>query len=90
MCLFMNILIEKDESLEYFTDTNQWSKNAADGKDFESAKAAFAVAKKEPIGKFNIVAYIRETKQFINMDHGRGRGIPEISPALADTPAAHA
>lgn len=86
----MNILIEKDESLEYLTDSNQWSKNAAEGKDFGETKAAFAVAKKEPIGKFNIVAYIRETKQFINMDHGRGRGVPEISPALASAPVAHA
>ena len=36
-----------------------------------------AVAKQEPMGKFNIVAYFAVTKQLINMDHGRGKGIAE-------------
>jgi hypothetical protein len=79
VCLFMNILIEDAESLEYLTSNNQWTKNVAEGKDFGATKAAFVVAKKEVMGRFNIVAYVRQTKQFINMDHGRGKGVPEVS-----------
>ena len=78
---FMNILIEDAEKLEYLTGNNQWTKNAAEGKSFEATETAFQAAKKEPIGRFNIVFYIAQTKQFINLDHGRGRGIVETSPA---------
>jgi hypothetical protein len=38
------------------------------------------VAKKEAICKFNIVGYITETRQFINLNHGRGRGLAETIP----------
>jgi hypothetical protein len=74
---FMNILIEDAEKLEYLTSGNLWTKNAAEGKDFGATGTAFAVAKQELIGKFNIVAYIAGSKQFINLDHGRGKGIAE-------------
>jgi len=37
-------------------------------------QVAFKAAKQERIGKFNIVGYIRSTKQFINLDHGQGKG----------------
>lgn len=74
----MNILIENAESLEYLTADNNWSKKPADGKNFGGVKAAMAIAKKELIGKFNIVWFMAETKQFINMEHGRGQ-----SPAAA-------
>ncbi len=74
MCPLMNILIENADSLEYLTSTDQWSKNAAEGKHFQATADAYAVAKKQPIGKFNIVCYIPATGQFINMDHGRGQG----------------
>ncbi len=77
----MNILIEDAEKLEYLTGENQWTKNAAEGKSFEATETAFAVAKKEPIGRFNIVFYIPQTKQFVNLDHGRGKGLVEASPA---------
>ena len=77
--LFMNILIEDAEKLEYLTSDSQWTKNAAEGKDFEATGTAFVFAKNEPMGKFNIVAYIAGSKQFINMDHGRGKGIAETS-----------
>jgi hypothetical protein len=73
----MNILIEDAEKLEYLTSSNQWTKNVADGKNFGATGTAFEVAKQTLIGKFNIVAYIAESKQFINMDHGRGKGIAE-------------
>jgi hypothetical protein len=73
----MNILIEDAEKLEYLTSSNHWTKNVSEGKDFGATEAAMAVAKQEPMGKFNIVAYFAVTKQLINMDHGRGKGIAE-------------
>lgn len=77
----MNILIEDAESLEYLTTTGKWTKNAADGKNFGATEAAYDAAKKEPIGKFNIVFYISQTRQFVNMDHGKGKGVAEPIPA---------
>jgi hypothetical protein len=68
----MNILIEDSEKLEYLTSNSQWTKNVTEGKHFGKTKAALEVAKKELIGKFNIVGYITETKQFINLNHGKG------------------
>lgn len=77
----MNIMIENADSLEYFTGENQWTKTSGDGKCFKKSSAAFEAAKKEPIGRFNIVGYIPETRQFINLNHGRGRGLPEAAIA---------
>ncbi len=77
----MNILIEDAESREYLTTTGQWTKNAALGKAFGTTEAAVQVAKKEPIRKFNIVCHIAQSSQFINLNHGRGKGPPETSPA---------
>ena len=77
----MNIMIENADSLEYLTVDNHWSKIAAEGKHFPRTGAAFDVAKKEAIGKFNIVGYVSETRQFINLNHGRGRGLPEVVAA---------
>jgi hypothetical protein len=76
---FMNILIEDAEKLEYLTSNGQWTKNAAEGRNFGATGAAFVVAKAELVRKFNIVCYISQTKQFINLDHGRGKGLPETS-----------
>ena len=70
----MNILIEDAETLEYLTSNGQWSKNVAKGKSFTATESAFEVARKEPIHNFNIVCYISQTKQFINLDHGKGQG----------------
>ena len=78
----MNILIEDAETLEYLTTTGQWTKNAGEGKNFGATRTAFEVAKKEPIRKFNIVCYTGATKQFINMDHGRGKGAPTTEAQL--------
>jgi len=83
----MNILIEDAEKLEYLTSDNQWTKKASEGKNFGATGAAFDVAKKEPIGRFNIVFYIPQTKQFINMDHGRGKGTAEAGPVVETAPA---
>lgn len=71
----MNILIEKNETLEYLTNDGQWSKNPLVGRRFPATTVAFQAARQEFIGKFNIVCHIPETNQFINMNHGRGKGI---------------
>lgn len=72
-CRSMNILIEDAETLEYLTSTSQWTKQVAKGKDFGATGDALAAAKKETMGRFNIVGYIAETKQFINLNHGKGK-----------------
>ncbi len=77
----MNILIENADNLEYLTGDSRWTKIAADGKRFSQTGTAFDAAKKEAIGKFNIVGYIIETRQLINLNHGRGRGLAETQPA---------
>lgn len=77
----MNIMIENADSLEYLTGDNLWTKNAVQGKCYPRTGAAFDVAKKEAVGKFNIVGYVPETRQFINLNHGRGRGLPEAVAA---------
>jgi hypothetical protein len=68
----MHILIENEETLEYLTLENNWSKTPLNGKQFPTSRLAFRAAKLEAIGKFNVVGFIPETKQFINLDHGRG------------------
>ena len=73
----MNILIENFDTLEYLTEVGQWSKNPLDGRCFPATAAAFQFARREAIGKFTIVCHIPATNQFINLDHGRGRGMPE-------------
>jgi len=78
-CWFMNILIENADSLEYFTETGTWTKNVDNGKRFVNTALAYDVAKKELIQKFNIVSYITQTKQFVNLDHGRGKGATETT-----------
>ena len=76
----MNILIENQETLEYLTQAGQWTKNPRAGKCFPATATAFQAAKLEAIGKFNIVCHIPGTNQFINLDHGRGKGVPDASP----------
>jgi hypothetical protein len=76
----MNILIEDAEKLEYLTSSSLWTKNPAEGKDFGAKATAFAVAKQEPMDKFNIVGHFSMTKQLFNLDHGRGKGLPEAAP----------
>jgi hypothetical protein len=81
----MNILIENSDSLEYLSGNGEWTKNVAKGKNFGATGLAFKAAKQEPIGKFNIVAYIVESKQFINLNHGRGKGNAETGDATTET-----
>jgi hypothetical protein len=73
----MHILIENEETMKYLTRENDWSKNPLKGKQFPSGELAFSTARQEVIGKFNIVCYIPETNQFINLKHGKGIRKPE-------------
>ena len=70
----MNILIENNETQEYLTSSGKWTKNPLAGQCFPASEAALQVAKLEAIGKFNIVGYLQVTNQFINLDHGKGKG----------------
>ncbi|MFO1487893.1 MAG: hypothetical protein U1F65_05395 [Verrucomicrobiota bacterium] len=78
----MTILIEKQEPLEYLNRTGAWSKNPTEGRPFPNMAAAYGIAKQEAIGRFNIVCYILETNQFVNLNVGRGKGAP-TEPARA-------
>lgn len=82
-CPSVNILIENCDTLEYLTEAGKWTKNPCDGRRFPATAAALQIAKREPIGKFNIVCHIPGTNQFINLDHGRGRGLPIAAPSPA-------
>jgi hypothetical protein len=70
----VNIIIEDAESLKFFTVEGLWAKNATEGRCYAGTRHAFKAAKLEPIGKFNIVGYIPSTRQFVNLDHGHGKG----------------
>jgi hypothetical protein len=69
----MNILIEDAESLEFLVSSGSWTKTATRGKSYPNSHAAFLVAKQELIRKFNIVCYIPQTGQIVNLDHGSGK-----------------
>ena len=70
----MTILIEKNETLEYLTAAGSWTKEPREGRQFGSMVSAYEVAKKEAVGRFNIVCHILMTNQFVNLNHGRGKG----------------
>jgi hypothetical protein len=70
----MNILIEDAESLKFLTSAGQWAANASEGKHYGRTADAYAAAKQEPIGRFNIAGYIKTTKQLITIRQGRGKG----------------
>jgi len=69
----MEILIEDAEKLSYLNAKGKWTKTPEEGSGFLSTKAAFAAAKNEPIGKFNIVHFIPLSGQLINLDYGTGK-----------------
>ena len=70
----MNILIENNDTREFLTSTGTWTVNPLEGKLFPATATAFRAAKKEAIGKFNIVFHIPQTNQLVNLNHGRGTG----------------
>ena len=79
----MNILIENDETLEYLASPGRWTKNPSNGKCFPARRIAYQAAKLEAIGKFNIVWHIPGSNQFVNLDHGRGTGAPDVAAEAA-------
>jgi hypothetical protein len=53
----MNILIEDAETQEYLASDGHWTKRPDEGASFTTSRGAYTAAKREPIGKFNIVWY---------------------------------
>ena len=76
----MNILINDARKLEDLRGNHRWTKRVAGGKDFRATSDALAAAKKT-MGRFNIVGCFAETNQFINLNHGKGKGLPEAQTA---------
>jgi hypothetical protein len=74
----MHIIIENNDTLEYLMPSGKWSKNPREGKPFSATAVAFRAARQEAIGKFNIVFHIPQSNQLVNLDHGRGVGLPEL------------
>jgi hypothetical protein len=79
----MNILIEHAESLEFFLGEGRWTKNVTEGRRYPRTELALRAAKQEPIGTFNIVGHIPATGQFVNLNHGRGKGLPKADEVAA-------
>jgi hypothetical protein len=71
----MNILIENAATREFLTSKGLWTKLSSQGARFASTRAAHTTAKREPIGKFNIVGNFGGTEQFFNLDCGSGQGV---------------
>jgi hypothetical protein len=70
----MNILIENAETHEFLASDGRWTKKSSLGASFATTRAAQTAAKKEPIGKFNIVGQFDRSEQFFNLDCGSDRG----------------
>jgi len=85
---FMNILIEDAETLQYLTSNSQWTKNASKAKTSGPPKRPFRLRKKNRSAGLTSFFTSPKTRQFINMDHGRGKGLAEASPVLETAPAA--
>ena len=77
-CRYMNIIIEDAESLKFFISEGLWTTNVTESRRYARTGLAFKAAKQEPVGKFNIVGHIPATGQFVNLNHGRGKGAVEI------------
>ena len=74
----MNILIENAETMEFLAGNGLWTKDLSKGKTFPTTNTAFQAAKQQAIGRFNIVSHISQTGQFINLNHGRGKGLETV------------
>jgi hypothetical protein len=73
----MKILIENHDTHEFLTATGGWTKKPLQGKAFPSTVAALHMGRQEAIGKFNVVCHIPQTNQLVNLQHGRGTGLPD-------------
>jgi len=72
----MKILLENDETGEFLTAADDWTKNPQAGKPFATTIIAWRAGRQHAIGRFNVVCHIRATHQFVNLHHGRGSGSP--------------
>ena len=72
--LHMKILIENAVTREFLTSEGRWTKKSDQGASFATTRSAHTAAKREPIGKFNIVGHISGTVQFFNLENGSGQG----------------
>jgi hypothetical protein len=70
----LNILIENAVTFEFLTSDGRWTKKSSQGAIFATTRAAQVVAKREPIGKFNIVGQFGGSEQLFNLDFGSGKG----------------
>lgn len=77
-CWPMNILIEDAETQKFLLGEGRWTQNVAEGRRYPRTALAFQAAKQEAVGKFNIIGHIPSTGQMVNLNHGRGKGGPEI------------
>jgi hypothetical protein len=77
----MKIIIEDAETLKFLAADGIWTTKPFESLGFSSTRTASVAARREAIGRFNIVGYFADTSQFINMDHGRGKG-GESGPVL--------
>ena len=71
----MKILIENAVTREFLASNGLWTKLSSQGASFPDTRAAQTAAKREPIGKFNIVGQFAGTEQFFNLDRGSGKGV---------------
>jgi hypothetical protein len=71
----MNILIENAATQEFLASDGNWTKESSLGASFATTRAALAAAKREPIGKFNIVGHFGGAAQLFNLDCGNGKGV---------------
>jgi hypothetical protein len=78
----MNILIENAETQEFLASDGRWTKKSSQGASFATTRAAQSAAKKEPIGKFNIVGQFGESEQLFNLDCGSGKGASSGPPVV--------
>ena len=78
----MNILIENADTREFLAGDGHWTKESSLGASFATTRAAHNAAKREPIGKFNIVGQFAGTEQFFNLDRGSGKGAGLGPPVL--------
>ena len=82
----MNILIENAETRGYLASNGEWTKHAADGRDFGATQTAFDAATRAPIGRFNIVCYFPQKTRFIIIPMHQGTGMGAGTGPLQGAP----
>jgi hypothetical protein len=70
----MLILIENPETSELLSVTGEWTRQPATAKAFANVTAALRAGRQLPVGRFDVSGYLPDSRQFINLQHGRGTG----------------